>query len=223
MADVEQPAFLADRVVLGGDPGGVLDRHFEAGEGDHLGAERDVDVVEGSAFQHGEEAEGRKRQTEAGRRKLRARRPEIDEWTLSELNMPRWQWSGASPRGTRLADARLNFRSGSGSVTHDREPYAAVDRRALPCCPSLAVQARQQRPPVRLLGVFDAATGEPVTGAEVVDLGTARGPTTSVSGAISLAFLQPGPTILQIRKVGNTSRMVTVAGRRRTPRRSRSS
>lgn len=82
---------------------------------------------------------------------------------------------------------------------------------ALCLVPFAPVQARQQHPPVRLLGVFDAATGDPVTGAEVVDLGTGARTTTSVSGAISLAFLQPGPTILQIRKVGYTSRMVTVA------------
>jgi hypothetical protein len=51
MAHVEQPAVLAHRVVLGGDPGRVLNRHFVAGKRDHLGAQRDVDVVERGALE----------------------------------------------------------------------------------------------------------------------------------------------------------------------------
>jgi hypothetical protein len=53
VADVEESAVLADGVVLGGDAGGILDGHLEAGEGDHLGAECDVDVVKGGLLEHG--------------------------------------------------------------------------------------------------------------------------------------------------------------------------
>jgi hypothetical protein len=63
----------------------------------------------------------------------------------------------------------------------------------------------------RLLGVFDDATGQPVVGAEIVDLGTGTKALTSVSGVISLAFLQLGPTVLQIRKIGYRSRNLTIA------------
>jgi hypothetical protein len=66
------------------------------------------------------------------------------------------------------------------------------------------------RPLGRLLGVFDDATGRPVDGAEVVDLSTQRKTITSASGAVSLSFLEPGVTVLQIRKIGYESRMQTV-------------
>jgi hypothetical protein len=59
----------------------------------------------------------------------------------------------------------------------------------------------QQQHLGRLLGVFDDATGQPVIGAEVVDLATGTKALTSVSGAISLAFLEPGATVLQVRKI----------------------
>ena len=42
---IEQPRFLAHRLVLGGDSGRVLHRHLETGERDDLGAQRDVDIV----------------------------------------------------------------------------------------------------------------------------------------------------------------------------------
>lgn len=66
------------------------------------------------------------------------------------------------------------------------------------------------RPLGRLLGVFDDATGEPIAGAEVVNLATHAKVLTSVSGAISLASLEAGVTVLQIRKIGYASRMQTV-------------
>src|SRR5471032_72795 len=73
-----------------------------------------------------------------------------------------------------------------------------------------AVASTAPRPLVRLLGVFDDATGDPVGGAEVVDLATHNRAVTSVSGAISLAFLGPGVSVLQIRKIGYSSRLQTV-------------
>ena len=66
------------------------------------------------------------------------------------------------------------------------------------------------RPLGRLLGVFDDATGNPVVGAEIVNLATQTRVLTSESGAVSLAFLGPGVTVLQIRKIGYASRLQTV-------------
>ena len=65
-------------------------------------------------------------------------------------------------------------------------------------------------PVVRLLGVFDDATGDPVGGAQVVDLATRRMAVTSVTGAISLAFLPPGISVLMIRKIGYAAQLQTV-------------
>src|SRR5438105_5913338 len=52
--DVEQPASLAHCLVLGRDSGRVLDRHLVAGEGDDLGAEGAMYVVEGRALERPE-------------------------------------------------------------------------------------------------------------------------------------------------------------------------
>lgn len=66
------------------------------------------------------------------------------------------------------------------------------------------------RPLGRLLGVFDDATGQPVAGAEVLNLATQVKAVTSVTGAVSIAGLVPGVTVLHIRKMGYASRMQTV-------------
>jgi hypothetical protein len=84
---------------------------------------------------------------------------------------------------------------------------SAVALSVLPFSLGLA-QPRQQLG--RLLGVFDDATGQPVVGAEVVDIATGTKALTSVSGAISLAFLEPGTTVLEVRKIGYKNRMLTV-------------
>ncbi|HLA89620.1 MAG TPA: carboxypeptidase regulatory-like domain-containing protein [Gemmatimonadaceae bacterium] len=69
----------------------------------------------------------------------------------------------------------------------------------------------QPRASVRLLGVFDDATGQPVVGAAVVDLTSGTTVVTSATGTVSLAHLAAGTTILQVRKIGYESRMVTVS------------
>lgn len=56
--------------------------------------------------------------------------------------------------------------------------------------------AAQGRSFGRLLGVFDDATGQPVVGAEVVDLSTNTEALTSSSGAVTLAWLPVGMTLL---------------------------
>jgi hypothetical protein len=73
-----------------------------------------------------------------------------------------------------------------------------------------AVASVATRPLGRLLGVFDDATGLPIGGAEVVNLATHTIVLTSVSGAVSLAHLESGVTVLQIRKIGYASQMQTV-------------
>ena len=64
---------------------------------------------------------------------------------------------------------------------------------------------------VRILGVFDDATGQPLAGAEVVDLATGTKAITSATGTISLAWLAPGTTILQVRRLGFQSQMLPVS------------
>ena len=66
--------------------------------------------------------------------------------------------------------------------------------------------AAESRTPGRLLGVLDDATGQPVAGAEVVDLVTNTRAVTPASGAISLAWRGAGTVILAIQRIGYTAR-----------------
>jgi hypothetical protein len=63
----------------------------------------------------------------------------------------------------------------------------------------------------RILGVFDDATGQPLQGAEVIDVEANTKAITSVSGAVSLEFLGADSSVVQIRKIGYYTQMIPVA------------
>ena len=87
-----------------------------------------------------------------------------------------------------------------------------VMRFALVLC-SLAMPlsaTAQQQARGRILGVFDDVIGQPLPGADVIDLATGTKATTSETGTVSLRWLGPGSTILQIRKLGYESKMQAV-------------
>jgi len=84
---------------------------------------------------------------------------------------------------------------------------SAVAGLALP----LALGHAQQLPPLgRLLGVFDDATGQPLAGALIIDLASGSRTSTSSTGTATLAWLEPGTSLLQVRKLGYASKMFPV-------------
>jgi hypothetical protein len=63
----------------------------------------------------------------------------------------------------------------------------------------------------RLLGVFDASTGEPIEGAEVSDALEKTTALTTKTGTVTLAFLPEGGSLVQIRKVGYAPQTMMIA------------
>jgi hypothetical protein len=55
---------------------------------------------------------------------------------------------------------------------------------------------------VRVLGVYDSHSGQPIGGAEIVDVGSGTSVETTRSGTATLSFLPDGGNLIRIRKVG---------------------
>lgn len=63
----------------------------------------------------------------------------------------------------------------------------------------------------RLLGVYNAQTGDPVAGAEVMDVLNKNKSLTSATGTVTLSFLPEGGTMVRIQKIGFTPETNVIA------------
>ena len=63
----------------------------------------------------------------------------------------------------------------------------------------------------RVLGVFNAQTGDPIEGASVTDILSGTSALTTVTGTVSLAFLPDSGSMIRIQKIGYKPAMAMVA------------
>ncbi len=93
---------------------------------------------------------------------------------------------------------------------------------------SAGAAAQEQTPAVaaalpayrnRILGVFDARTGEPVEGADVIDMRSGNSIKTSSTGTASLLFIPDGGGLVRIRKLGYAlqTQMISISPADTTP------
>ena len=64
---------------------------------------------------------------------------------------------------------------------------------------------------LRLLGVYDEGSGDPVAGVRVSDFVSGKSATTGNGGAVRLTFLPDGGGIVRIQKIGYETQMFPVA------------
>jgi hypothetical protein len=62
----------------------------------------------------------------------------------------------------------------------------------------------------RILGLFDAVSGNPLPDVDVIDSTTGSWMRTSPTGTVSLAFLSPGPSTVRLRRAGVIDTLVHV-------------
>jgi len=65
----------------------------------------------------------------------------------------------------------------------------------------------------RILGVFDALSGEPVEGVEIFDMLSKSSALTTTTGTVALSFVDSGGSIIRLRKLGYEAQLLTVSNR----------
>jgi hypothetical protein len=107
-------------------------------------------------------------------------------------------WSRTMTRLATFAAVLLAVGIPSGQLAAQQPPTSP---------PDTGVAVRVARTPdnayrFRLLGVYDATSGEPIAGVEVSDILTGIRATTTATGTVSLYFLPEGGSFVRLRKVG---------------------
>jgi hypothetical protein len=94
----------------------------------------------------------------------------------------------------------IGFEVGRGSYAEDLPVAAQSHAPVAP--PSGSVRSSVPAYRARVLGVFDAATGQPIDSCEVIVAGSGAKARTTSTGTVSLVFLPEGPSEVRVEKAG---------------------
>lgn len=106
-----------------------------------------------------------------------------------------------------------------GNTVSERTSIAARELARMDSAEAVHEPAIVERYRNRLLGLFDALSGEPIEGALVADSASGSWVRTPTTGIVSLAFLPPGPSTLRLQRPGvrDTLLHLTISPRDTTP------
>ena len=136
-------------------------------------------------------------------------------------NVRRLAWLRSRVTGYSVTPGRVNDRR-NGVALRLRLTivgFAIAQLAAIPAAPAqtgvpananspLSVMPRYR---LRLLGVFDASSGDPIEGAEVEDIMSGVSARTTTTGTVSLFYVPEGTTLLRIRKIGYGVQLIPIS------------
>jgi hypothetical protein len=118
--------------------------------------------------------------------------------------------NGAQAAAFVVLKTGVRFEPGIGSMLDERAAAVASTTTLPDAVPVIRAAPDTVGFRRRILGVFDAATGDPIADVEVIDVATGTTAKTTVTGTVSLVYLAEGAGKVRLHKAGYTDQELEV-------------